>query len=147
MSSEVEILLVEDSPSDQLLAKAALSEAERPTHLHIVADGVEAMAFLRREGRYRAAIRPDLILLDLNLPRKDGRQVLAEIKASEELKRIPVVILTTSQSEQDLDQAYGLHANSYITKPVDFNAFKRTVQAVLDFWFGTVRLPSRGPRP
>ena len=146
MSATIEILLVEDSPSDQLLAKAALAEAKLPTRVHIVADGVEAMAYLHAEGKYHAAVRPDLILLDLNLPRKDGRQVLAEIKASEELKRIPVVVLTTSQSEQDMHQAYGLHANCYIAKPVDFDDFKAAVQSVQDFWFQTVRLPGRATR-
>ena len=147
MSAQIEILLVEDSPSDQLLAKTALAEAKLPMRLHIVPDGVEAMAFLRAEGKYHAAVRPDLILLDLNLPRKDGRQVLAEIKASEALKRIPVVILTTSQSEQDMHQAYGLHANCYIAKPVNFDDFKSAVQSVQDFWFHTVRLPGRANRP
>ncbi len=146
MSAKIEILLVEDSPSDQLLAKTALAEAKLPTRVHIVADGVEAMAYLHAEGKYHAAVRPDLILLDLNLPRKDGRQVLAEIKASEELKRIPVVVLTTSQSEQDMHQAYGLHANCYIAKPVDFDDFKAAVQSVQDFWFQTVRLPGRATR-
>ena len=146
MNSQIEILLVEDSPSDQLLAKTALAEAKLPTRVHVVADGVEAMAFLRAEGKYHAAVRPDLILLDLNLPRKDGRQVLAEIKASEELKRIPVVVLTTSQSEQDMHQAYGLHANCYIAKPVDFDDFKSALQSVQDFWFQTVRLPGRATR-
>jgi chemotaxis family two-component system response regulator Rcp1 len=143
MSDAMEILLVEDSPSDQLLAKAALAEATPPSRVHIVADGVEAMEFLRAQGKYRGAMRPDLILLDLNLPRKDGREVLAEIKGSEDLKRIPVVILTTSQSQQDLDRAYGLHANCYVAKPVDFEAFKSAVQAIQDFWFGTVSLPKR----
>jgi two-component system, chemotaxis family, response regulator Rcp1 len=147
--SPIEILLVEDSPSDQLLAKAALQEARLPTRLHVVADGVEAMAYLRAEGKHQGALRPDLILLDLNLPRKDGRQVLAEIKGSEDLKRIPVVVLTTSQSEYDLEQAYGLHANCYIAKPIDFGEFKTAIQAIQDFWFGTVRLPKRahGGRP
>ena len=150
MNTQIEILLVEDSPSDQLLAKTALAAAKLPTRVHVVADGVEAMAFLRAEGKYHAAVRPDLILLDLNLPRKDGRQVLAEIKASEELKRIPVVVLTTSQSEQDMHHAYGLHANCYIAKPVDFDDFKSALQSVQDFWFRTVRLPgrvTRGERP
>ncbi|HEY0466073.1 MAG TPA: response regulator [Polyangiaceae bacterium] len=143
MSAQIEILLVEDSPTDQLLAKTALAQSKLPTRLHVVADGVEAMAFLRAEGKYHAAVRPDLILLDLNLPRKDGREVLAEIKDSEEFKRIPVVVLTTSQSEQDIHQAYGLHANCYIAKPVNFDDFKSAVQSVQDFWFRTVRLPGR----
>ena len=147
MGAQIEILLVEDSPSDQLLAKEAFAESNLPTRLHIVVDGVDAMAFLRLEGKYQAALRPDLILLDLNLPRKDGRQVLAEIKGSEELKRIPVVVLTTSQSEQDLSDAYGLHANCYITKPVDFNDFRTVVQSIQGFWFQTVRLPAGATLP
>jgi two-component system, chemotaxis family, response regulator Rcp1 len=149
VANPIDILLVEDSPSDQLLAKMALEGARLSTRLHIVADGVEAMAYLRAEGKYLSALRPDLILLDLNLPRKDGRQVLAEIKGSEDLKRIPVVVLTTSQSEYDLERAYGLHANCYLVKPVDFDEFKTAVQSIQDFWFGTVRLPRRthGERP
>lgn len=143
MSAQIQILLVEDSPSDQLLAKEALDKSTFSSVLHIVSDGVDAMAYLRGEGKYESAVLPDLILLDLNLPRKDGRQVLAEIKSSEELKRIPVVVLSTSQSEQDLKQAYGLHANCYIAKPVDFQEFKRAVQSVQDFWFHTVSLPNR----
>jgi len=139
----IDILLVEDSPTDQLLAKAALAEARTPSRLHVVADGVEAMAFLRGEGVYRSAPRPDLILLDLNLPRKGGREVLAEIKGSDALKAIPVIILTTSESEQDVTQAYQLHANSYVSKPVDFDAFKLAVQSIQDFWFATARLPGR----
>ena len=140
--ASVDILLVEDSPSDQLLAREALAEAGVKSRLHIVCDGIEAMDFLRREGRYRTAPRPDLILLDLNLPRKDGREVLSEIKSSEELKRIPVVVLTTSESEQDVKRAYALHANCYVSKPVDFEAFKRVIRAIEEFWFRTVRLPS-----
>lgn len=139
----IEILLVEDSPSDQLLAKEAFSEMGLASTLHIVCDGVEAMAFLRSEGRYAGSPRPDLIVLDLNLPRKDGRQVLSEIKASAELKRIPVVVLTTSESERDIREAYDLHANCYIAKPVDFDAFKRAVQSIRDFWFTIVLLPGR----
>jgi CheY-like chemotaxis protein len=117
-----------------------------PTRLHIVADGVDAMAFLRSEGKYHGALRPDLILLDLNLPRRDGRQLLAELKSSEELKRIPVVVLTTSQSERDVKHAYGLHANCYIVKPVNFDDFKSVVQSIQDFWFRTARLPERPAR-
>ena len=138
----VDILLVEDSPSDQLLAREALAEAGVKSRLHIVSDGIEAMAFLRRQGRHQNAPRPDLILLDLNLPRKDGREVLSEIKSSEDLKRIPVVVLTTSESEQDVKRAYALHANCYISKPVDFEAFKRVIRSIEEFWFRTVRLPS-----
>lgn len=142
----IEILLVEDSPSDQLLAREALADGSVATRLHVVSDGVEAMAFLRREGRHGGAPRPDLILLDLNLPRKDGREVLAEIKGCDELRRIPVVVLTTSESEQDVRQAYQLHANCYIPKPVDFDAFRRAVRSIEDFWFLTVRLPGRRAR-
>jgi two-component system, chemotaxis family, response regulator Rcp1 len=139
----IEILLVEDSPSDQLLAKEAFSEIGLASDLHMVPDGVEAMAFLRSEGRYSGSPRPDLIVLDLNLPRKDGRQLLFEIKASAELKCIPVVVLTTSVSERDIQQAYDLHANCYIAKPVDFDDFKRAVRSIRDFWLDTVRLPGR----
>jgi len=138
----VEILLVEDSPSDQLLAREALAEAGIASRVHVVSDGIEAMDFLRRQGRHQRAPRPDLILLDLNLPRKDGREVLSEIKSSEDLKRIPVVVLTTSESEQDVKRAYALHANCYISKPVDFEAFKRVIRSIEEFWFRTVRLPS-----
>lgn len=142
-NTAIDILLVEDSPTDQFLAREALAEARTPSRLHVVSDGVEAMAFLRGEGSHTAAPRPDLILLDLNLPRKGGREVLAEIKASESLKAIPVVILTTSESEADVRQAYQLNANCYISKPVDFDAFKLAVQSIQDFWFATVRLPGR----
>src|SRR4051794_24701063 len=116
----VEILLVDDSPGDVRLTREALREGKIRNNLSVVTDGVEALAFLRREGRYAGAPRPDVILLDLNLPRKDGREVLAEIKADDRLRRIPVVILTTSADERDILRAYELHANCYITKPVDF---------------------------
>jgi len=139
----IEILLVEDSPTDQLLAREALAEGRIPSRLHVVSDGVEAMAFLRGEGRYSSAPRPDLILLDLNLPKKGGREVLAEIKASETLKAIPVVILTTSESEQDVRHAYQLHASCYVSKPVDFVAFRTAMQSIQDFWFSKARLPGR----
>jgi chemotaxis family two-component system response regulator Rcp1 len=138
----IQILLVEDSPSDQLLAREAFAQTALVNDLHVVADGVEAMAYLRAQGKYEEAPRPDLILLDLNLPRKDGCEVLAEIKASDALKRIPVVVLTTSRSSADVNRAYELHANCYISKPVDFGEFKRAIQAIQDFWFGVVRLPS-----
>src|SRR4051812_47196203 len=124
----IDILMVEDSPSDQFIAREALSYGKLSNALHFVDDGVRAMAFLRREGDYRDAPRPDLILLDLNLPRKDGREVLAEIKGDDNLKCIPVVILTTSQSEEDVLRSYGLHANCYITKPVDFPRFADVVR-------------------
>jgi len=139
-----DILLVEDSPSDQLLAKRALAEDSLKCRVHVVPDGVEAMAFLRREGKYGSTPRPSLILLDLNMPRKSGREVLAEVKTSEALKRIPIVVLTTSQSPHDLDSAYGLHANCYVVKPIDFAAFKQAMRTIKEFWFKTVCLPNEG---
>ena len=137
----VEILLVEDSPTDALLAKEALEYSKIVNSLHTVPDGVEAMAFLRREGKYANSPRPGLILLDLNLPRKDGREVLSEVKNDELLKRIPVVVLTTSKSEIDILKAYGLHANCYIVKPVDFEKFAEVVSNIENFWFAIVTLP------
>ena len=137
----VEILLVEDNPGDIRLTREALDEGRLWNKLAVARDGVEAMSYLRRQGAYTSAPPPDLILLDLNLPRKDGREVLAEIKADENLKRIPVVVLTTSQAEEDVLKAYGLHANCYITKPVDFARFASVVQSIEDFWFAVVRLP------
>jgi two-component system, chemotaxis family, response regulator Rcp1 len=142
----IEILLVEDSPSDQLLAQSALAHAELRSTVHVVADGVEAMSYLRAEGRYHSAPRPDLILLDLNLPRKGGREVLREIKSSDELKRIPVVVLSTSEEDRDVEDAYALHANCYIAKPVDFDEFKQAILGVQAFWFKLVRLPARRAR-
>ena len=138
----IEILLVEDSPSDTDLTVAALATAKVCNRLSVVEDGVQAMEFLRRQGGYAEAARPDLILLDLNLPRKDGREVLAEIKADDKLKRIPVVVLTTSQAEKDVLQAYTLQASCYVTKPVDFQRFLEVVQAVEGFWLTVVKLPS-----
>jgi chemotaxis family two-component system response regulator Rcp1 len=137
----IELLLVEDSEPDVRLTMEALREAKVKNRLWVVEDGVEALEFVRRQGRYADAPRPDLILLDLNLPRKDGRQVLKEIKSDESLKRIPVVILTTSKSEEDVLRAYDLHANCYITKPVDFNRFMEVVKSIEDFWLTVVRLP------
>lgn len=137
----IEILLVEDSPGDVRLTMEALKEAKVLNRVSVVPDGVEAMAFLRREGSHTAAPRPDLVLLDLNLPRKDGREVLAEIKAHKDLKRIPVVVLTTSRAEADIGQAYDLHANCYITKPVDFKQFLDVVESIEDFWLTVVKLP------
>ena len=137
----VDILLVEDSPTDVLLAQEALEHAKVLNTLHVVSDGVEAMAFLRREGEFADVERPDLILLDLNLPRKDGREVLEEIKNDEQLKRIPVVVLTTSKAEEDILRAYGLHANCYVSKPVDFEQFANVVKAIETFWFTVVSLP------
>ena len=143
-SRPVEILLVEDSPTDVLLATEALQQAKLINNLHVARDGVEAIEFLERRGPHANAPRPDLILLDLNLPRKDGRQVLAEIKASAVLKQIPVVVLTTSKAEEDVLESYGHHANCYITKPVDFDQFASVVRQVESFWFAVVTLP---PKP
>ena len=140
-SKPVEILLVEDNPGDVRLTQETLKDFKVLNHLSVVGDGVEAMAFLRREGKYAEASRPDLILLDLNLPKKDGREVLAEIKVDEQLKRIPVVILTTSSAEQDILKTYELHANCYITKPVDLDQFSAVVKSIEQFWFTTVKLP------
>jgi len=142
LTRPVRILLIEDSPSDQLLAREAFADAAMLSELDVVADGVEAMAYLNAQGRYGKALRPDLILLDLNLPRKDGCEVLAEIKGSSHLKQIPVVVLTTSESSVDVSRAYDLHANCYVSKPVDFDEFKVAIQAIEDFWFRVVRLPS-----
>ena len=137
----IEILLVEDNPGDVRLTREILTETKVRNNLHVVSDGVEAMDFLRRSGKHRDAIRPDLILLDLNLPKKDGRQVLAEIKEDEDLKRIPVVVLTTSKAEEDVVRSYDLHANCYIAKPVDLEQFIAVVKAIEGFWLTIVRLP------
>jgi CheY-like chemotaxis protein len=136
-----EVLLVEDSPADVLMTQEAFDQAKLPINLHVVEDGVEAMAFLRRAGQYSAMPRPDLILLDWNLPRKDGREVLAEVKADAHLKTIPVVVLTTSQAERDILTAYGLHANCYITKPVNFGNFVEVLREIGNFWLTVVTLP------
>jgi len=138
----VEILLVEDNPGDVELTLFALQEGKVNNHVSTVEDGVEAMAFLRREGRYQDAPRPDMILLDLNMPRKDGRETLAEIKSDPELRGIPVVILTTSGSQVDIVDSYQLNANCYIKKPVDFERFMAIVRSIEDFWFTIVKLPS-----
>ncbi|MFW5947619.1 MAG: response regulator [Gemmatimonadota bacterium] len=138
----VEILLVEDSPGDVDLTLEALEEAKLKNNVHVAEDGVVAMEFLRREGVHADAPRPDLVLLDLNLPRKDGREVLREIKEDPSLRRIPVVVLTTSEAEQDVLDAYEHRANAYIVKPVDFEQFFRTIQTLEDFWLTVVRLPS-----
>ena len=140
----IEILLVEDNAGDVRLTREALKDAKVLNTLHVARDGEEAMDYLYHKGKYADAPRPDLILLDLNLPRKDGREVLAEIKADEDLKRIPVVILTTSKSEEDVLKVYNLHANCYVTKPLDLDQFIRVVQAIEDFWFTVVRLPDEG---
>jgi CheY-like chemotaxis protein len=137
----IEILLIEDSPSDTELTIEALKEAKVRNHLSIVEDGELALEFLRRRGKFLDAPRPDLIMLDLNLPKKDGREVLAEIKADEALKTIPVVVLTTSRADQDVLRAYRLHANCYITKPVDFDQFLNVVRSIESFWLFIVTLP------
>lgn len=137
----IQILLVEDNPGDAQLTRIALEESKISIHLNVVEDGVEAMAFLRKQEKYVKAAHPDIVLLDFNLPRKDGREVLAEIKGDENLKRIPVVVLTTSQAEEDILKAYNLFANCYITKPVDFDQFVKIVQSIENFWFAIVKLP------
>jgi len=135
------MLMVEDSPADVLIAQEAFWQAKVLNSLHVVEDGVDAMAFLRRQGQYATAPRPDIILLDLNLPRKNGREVLAEIKADPDLKTIPVVVLTTSSSDEDILKAYGLHANCYVVKPIDFASFVQVIQSIRHFWFSVVTLP------
>ena len=139
----VEILLVEDNEADVRLTIEALKEGKVRNRLAVARDGVEALEFLRRQGKHQNAVRPDLILLDLNLPKKDGREVLAEIKDSEDLKRIPVVVLTTSKAEEDILKTYNLHANCYITKPVDLEQFISVVKSIDDFWLTVVRLPAK----
>jgi CheY-like chemotaxis protein len=136
----VEILLIEDNPGDVRLTLEALKDSKVYNHLSVVQDGVEAMAFLRCEGAYGAAPRPDLILLDLNLPKKDGFEVLREIKSDDDLRRIPVVVLTTSSNERDIVESYDLHANCYVTKPVDLKQFMMIVQNIQHFWFSIVKL-------
>ena len=137
----IEVLLVEDDEGDVVMTREALDEGKVLNRLHVVGDGVEALAFLRREGAYTDAPRPDLILLDLNLPRRDGRQVLGEVKNDPELRRIPVVVLTTSEAEEDILRSYDLHANAYVTKPVDFDRFVAVIQQIDDFFISVVRLP------
>jgi chemotaxis family two-component system response regulator Rcp1 len=140
-AEQIEVLLVEDSPGDVRLTQEAIKDAEVQVKLHVVGDGAEAMAFLAREGKYANVPRPDLILLDLNLPKKDGREVLEEIKESRTLKSIPVVILTTSSSEADILRSYRLHANCYITKPVGLDGFLAVVKSIDNFWLSVVNLP------
>jgi chemotaxis family two-component system response regulator Rcp1 len=137
----MEVLLVEDSPGDVRLTREALKDAKLHINLHIASDGIEAMSFLKREGQYDRVPRPDLILLDLNLPKKDGREVLEEIKKNPVLQSIPVVILTTSASETDILRSYLLHANCYITKPVDLKGFLDVVKSIDNFWLSVVKLP------
>jgi chemotaxis family two-component system response regulator Rcp1 len=142
LGKPIEILLVEDNPGDVRLTAEALRENKFRNKLNVVGDGVEAMAFLRREGKYGDSPRPDLVLLDLNLPKKDGREVLAEIKADEDLKRIPVVILTTSKAEEDIFKTYDHHANCYVTKPVELEQFIKVVKTIQEFWLTIVTLPA-----
>ena len=137
----IKILLVEDNPGDIRLAKEAFKESKVHNKLHVVEDGKEAMDFLKKEGKYADAPRPDMILLDLNLPVKDGREVLAEVKSDEDLRRIPIVVLTTSRTEEDVIKTYNLHANCYITKPVDMDQFLDVVRTIEGFWFTIVKLP------
>jgi CheY-like chemotaxis protein len=137
----IEILLVEDSPGDILIAREALSEAKLLNTIHVAEDGVEAMDFLHKRGKFASAPTPDLVMLDLNLPRKSGREVLAEIKADNNLKKIPVVVLTTSSAEEDILKSYNLHANCYVVKPVEFESFVQAVQSIKHFWFSVVTLP------
>jgi two-component system, chemotaxis family, response regulator Rcp1 len=141
--SPIEILLVEDSPGDVRLTQEAFRDANRSIHMHVARDGVEAMAFLKREGAHAHAPRPDLILLDLNLPRMDGREVLAHIKQDDSLKTIPTVILTTSEAEVDIVKSYELQANCYLSKPVQLDAFENLVRSINDFWLTKVKLPQQ----
>jgi CheY-like chemotaxis protein len=139
----INILLVEDNPGDARLAKEALKESKLKNQLFIVEDGIEAIEFLMKKGHYKDVESPDLILLDLNLPRKDGREVLADIKSDDNLKHIPVVVLTTSKAEEDVLKSYNLHANCYITKPIDFNQFIEVIQSIENFWLTIVKLPRK----
>ena len=142
--SPIEILMVEDNPGDVELAREALTEASARKNLTVAEDGEQGLSLLRREGRYENAQQPDLILLDLNLPTINGREVLAEIKSDPELRRIPVVILTSSEDENDVLETYNLHANAYVVKPVDLDKYMQVIKAVEGFWLGFVKLPTRG---
>lgn len=137
----IEVLLVEDDEGDVVITREALKEGKVRSRLHVVGDGVEALAYLRRTGRHTGAIRPDLVLLDLNLPKRDGRQVLREIKRDHDLRRIPVIVLTTSAADEDVLYSYDLHANAFVTKPVDFDRFVEVVRRIDDFFISVVRLP------
>jgi CheY-like chemotaxis protein len=139
----IEILLIEDNPGDVRLTQEALRDGKVINKLSVVSDGVEALDYLRKKGRYADAKRPDMILLDLNLPRKDGREVLAEIKEDPDLKRVPVVVITSSRAEEDVLRSYNLHANCYISKPVDLEQFITVVKSIEDFWMGIVKLPPK----
>lgn len=141
INKPVEILLIEDNPADARLVVEVLKDSKIKNKMHIIEDGVTAMDYLHREGKYKDCSRPDIILLDLNLPKKDGREVLKEIKEDPKLKCIPVVILTTSSTKEDINQTYSNHANCFITKPVDFDQFLKVVQSIEDFWLTGVRLP------
>jgi len=143
----IEILLVEDNAADVRLTREAFDDAKVLNNLNVVGDGVEAMAYMRREGKYADATRPDLVLLDLNMPRKDGREVLAEVKADPDLMRIPVVILTVSKAEEDVLKSYNLHANCYISKPVNLAQFLKVVESIENFWLTIVELPPNGKTP
>ncbi len=143
MNEEVEILLVEDSPTDADLTRRALARGPFTSRLHHVVDGVDAMRFLQREGDYRQAVRPDLILLDLNMPRMNGREVLSRVKQDANLRTIPVVVLTTSNQQRDVLDSYGLNANAYVVKPVEWSKFLEVIQCMSDFWLRIVRLPNR----
>ena len=142
-ATAIKVLLVEDDPGDVLITREALSAAKLMHNLHVVDNGEAAVSYLRREGEYLGATRPDLVLLDLNLPRLDGREVLAIVKADTELRRIPVVVLTTSSAEEDVLRSYDLHANAYVTKPVDLDAFLAAVRQIDEFFLTVVRLPTR----
>jgi chemotaxis family two-component system response regulator Rcp1 len=142
----IEILLVEDNPADVRLTIETLKEEKVYNRINVVADGQEALDYLRKKGKYSAVTRPDLILLDLNLPKVDGREVLKEIKGDESLKAIPVVVLTTSRSEEDIVKSYNLHANCYITKPVDLEQFTKVARSIQEFWMTIVKLPSNGDK-
>lgn len=144
VGTPIEILLVEDSAGDVRLTKEALKDAKIPSKVSAVPDGVEALAFLQRRGNYARAARPDLILLDLNLPKKNGRQVLKEIKGDPDLRCIPVIILTISQAKEDILNTYNLHANCYITKPIDLDGFMEVVKSIQDFWLTIAKLPTHG---
>ncbi len=140
----IEILLVEDNPGDADLTQEAMENSKIRNNIHVVGDGETALAYLKKEGHYREALRPDLILLDLNLPRKDGWEVLAELKEDENLRRIPVVILTTSRNEEDVIRTYNLHANCFISKPIDLMQFIKVVKSIENFWMTIVTLPPNG---
>ena len=140
-SKIIDILLIEDSSTDVLMIREALSEAKLLNKIHVAEDGVEALDFLHKRGKFASSPRPNLILLDLNLPRKNGREVLAEIKADKDLKRIPVVVLTTSSAKEDILRSYDLHVNCYVVKPVEFDSFVKAVQSIQHFWSSTVSLP------